>query len=273
MIISRKLYQSFIAVAVMLCGISLSCGAYTGEYPFSVESINLDGGSGILAVNDGPLTVTATVELRNAINVSSDKGWPITVVLQPYSSQSLAVLYPANASEPSHYELGVNKSTSPAKNDGVRPASKSPLQIDHREAARLDFQKILEPVTDTARWLNGRSVADFFGQKPGSFVREGLPFLLVAYLLLLAFLFYLRAFHALLQKAWLPALGQVCLGGAISFLVWIQHTVTPSMYLPKFINYVMKEPLSIIPCLIALALGWLTAHWLVPYGARYSSRY
>ena len=259
---------------VMLCGVSLTCGAYTGEYPFSVESINLDGGSGILAVNDGPLTVTATVELRNAINVSSDKGWPITVVLQPYSSQSLAVLYPSNVSEPSHYELGVNKTTSPAKSDGARPASKSPIQIGRREAARTDLQKALDPVTETARWVSGRSIADFFGQKPGSFMREGLPFLLVAYLLLLAILFDLRAFHALLQKAWLRAFGQLCLGGAISFLVWIQHTVTPNLYLPKFINYVMKEPVSIIPCLIALALGWLTAHWLAPYyGGRYSSRY
>ena len=50
----------------------MTAAAHAGEYPFSVERIKLKGGEGVLAVNDGPLTVSATVDLARQINTASD---------------------------------------------------------------------------------------------------------------------------------------------------------------------------------------------------------
>ena len=78
----------------------MTAAAHAGDYPFSVERIKLDGGEGILAVNDGPLTVSATVDLTRQINTASDRTWPASFELKPYSSKTLGVVYPASAGEP-----------------------------------------------------------------------------------------------------------------------------------------------------------------------------
>ncbi len=238
---------------------------HAGEYPFSVERIKLDGGAGILAVNDGPLTVSASVDLARQINVGSDHTWPINFELKPYSSKTLGVIYPASKDEPWNFELLVSKTIHPGKVDAVRkPEAKGSMLSEAREDARSELQKLLEPVSGLPRWFDTAKIGS-------SFLKDGLPFLLVAYLVLLTVLFDLRAFTALLRRDWLPAIGQGCLAGATGFLLWIQHAAVPTMYLPRFMKYVMREPTSIIPCILALIIAWLTAQWLVPQ--RDSSQY
>jgi hypothetical protein len=69
----------------------------------------------------------------------------------------------------------------------------------------------------------------------------------------------------------ITAIGQGCLAAATGFLLWVQHTAVPNMYLHRFMKYVIREPISIIPCIFALIIYWLTAQWLVPQ--RDSSQY
>ena len=236
----------------------VTAAAQAGDYPFSVERIKLTGGEGVLAVNDGPLTVSATVDLSRQINVASDRTWPTSFELKPYSSKTLGVIYPANPDEPYAFELLVTKTISPGKMDAARrPDTKSPHIQESREEARFELQKMLEPVKHLPRWFDTAKIGS-------SFISEGLPFLLVAYLVLLTVLFDLRSFTALIQRRWLHAFGQGCLAGATGVLLWLQHEAVPNLYLPRFVKYVMREPTSIIPCILALILCWLTAQWLVP---------
>lgn len=236
----------------------MTAAAHAGDYPFSVERIKLDGGEGILAVNDGPLTVAATVDLTRQINTASDRPWPASIELKPYSSKTLGVVYPASAGEPFAFELLITKTISPGKVDASRRAdSKTGHAQEVREDARSELQKMLEPVKHLPRWFDTNKIGS-------SFISEGLPFLLVAYLVLLTVLFDLRAFTALIQRKWLTAVGQGCLAASTGFLLWLQHEAVPNLYLPRFVKYVMREPTSIIPCILALVLCWLTAQWLVP---------
>ena len=236
----------------------MTAAAHAGDYPFSVERIKLDGGEGILAVNDGPLTVSATVDLTRQINTASDRTWPASFELKPYSSKTLGVVYPSNPSEPFAFELLITKTISPGKVDASRKAdSKASHVQDAHEDARFELQKMLEPVKHLPQWFGTNKIGS-------SFISEGLPFLLVAYLVLLTILFDLRSFTALIQRRWLTAIGQGCLAGATGLLLWLQHEAVPNLYLPRFVKYVMREPTSIIPCILALILCWLTAQWLVP---------
>lgn len=236
----------------------MTAAAHAGEYPFSVERIKLKGGEGVLAVNDGPLTVSATVDLARQINTASDISWPVSFELKPYSSKTLGVVYPASQEEPFAFELQVTKTISPGKVDAARKAdSKSGHTQEAREEARFELQKMLEPVKHLPRWFDTNKIGS-------SFISEGLPFLLVGYLVLLTVLFDLRSFTALIQRRWLTAIGQGCLAASTGFLLWLQHEAVPSLYLPRFVKYVMREPTSIIPCILGLILCWLTAQWLVP---------
>lgn len=236
----------------------VTAAAQAGEYPFSVERIKLTGGEGVLAVNDGPLAVSATVDITHKINAGSDHNWPISFELKPYSSKTLGVVYPAIKEEPFAFELLVTKTISPGSLDASRKAdTKSPHIKDSREDAYFELQHMLEPVKQLPRWFD--SVKIF-----SPFISEGLPFLLVAYLLLLTVLFDLRSFTALVQRRWLSAIGYGCLAGATGFLLWLQHAAAPTLYLPRFMKYVMREPTSVIPCILGLIICWLTARWLVP---------
>lgn len=242
----------------LMCLLFMTTVAHAGDYPFSVERIKLDGGEGILAVNDGPLIVSASVDLARQFNAASDRTWPASFELKPYSSKTLGVVYPSNPSEPFAFELLITKTISPGKVDASRKVDSkaSPAQDAHEEA-RFELQKMLEPVKHLPRWFDTNKIGS-------SFISEGLPFLLVAYLVLLTILFDLRSVTALIQRRWLTAVGQGCLGGATGLLLWLQHEAVPNLYLPRFVKYVMREPTSIIPCILALFLCWLTAQWLVP---------
>ena len=236
----------------------LTSSAQAGDYPFSVERIKLTGGEGVLAVNDGPLSVAATIDITHKINAGSDHIWPMNIELKPYTSKTLGVVYPANPEEPFAFDLQVSKTIGPGKLDASRRTeTKSPHIQDSREDARFELQKLLEPVKRLPRWFDTVKIAS-------PFISEGLPFLLVAYLLLLTVLFDLRSFTALIQRRWLTAVGQGCLAGATGFLLWLQYAAVPSLYLPRFMKYVMREPTSVIPCVIGLLFYWLTAKWLVP---------
>lgn len=251
-------------VALVVFVLSLCSYSFAGEYPFSVERIRLDGGEGVLAVNDGPLTVTATVDLGQRINVSTDHSWPAQFELKPYSRISLGIVYPTNPSEPYVFDLQIIKTISPGKVDASRRTDGKPASHkESQEEVRFELQKMLEPVSSLPRWFDTAKISS-------PFMRDALPFFLVAYLALLTVMFDLRSFTALIQRNWLQVIGYGCLAASTGFLLWAQYKAVPTLYLPRFMKYVVREPTSIIPCILALVICWLTAQWLSPPRSSYN---
>ncbi|MDR0717255.1 MAG: M23 family metallopeptidase [Azoarcus sp.] len=88
-------------LALLSCPRALAqpASADAGEYPFRVEQSQSRKGIQITAVNDGPAVVTVFIKVSGD-NFQSDKILPLAAVVEPKSSQPLALLSPLKRWEP-----------------------------------------------------------------------------------------------------------------------------------------------------------------------------
>ena len=69
------------------------------EYPFRVESAQLDGEHRVTAHNRGPAPISLRVELQASTNASSDRRWPVFTVVPPYREIQIARVFPADPAQ------------------------------------------------------------------------------------------------------------------------------------------------------------------------------
>lgn len=60
------------------------------EYPFKVETTGANGHWEMVARNTGPAPIYAVISLANSKNISSDRNWPVSVLVPSYSNKTVA---------------------------------------------------------------------------------------------------------------------------------------------------------------------------------------
>lgn len=148
----------------------MTAAAHAGDYPFSVERIKLDGGEGILAVNDGPLTVSATsISPLARSTLLLDRTWPASFELKPYSSKTLGVVQFGQRGRALPRAFVDHQDDQPRQRwmlpAGLNRRPDSAQEV--REDARSELQKMLEPVKHLPRWFDTNKIGS-------SFISEGL---------------------------------------------------------------------------------------------------
>ncbi len=194
-----------VSILLALLAFLFASLASAASYPFRVERIELNGGAVLYAVNDGPATVNAVIDLTNSINVSSDRVWPLSVSIPPHTQQVLAYLYPSNpqASYQWDYRPAITLAAPPRAST---PAARTPFK-DMREEAQKELRRLLEPAARASMKLSGKTWPSEAGEnaRPAttlSFDKDALPFLLRAFGTFLSLLVCARLFTYLSLKAW-----------------------------------------------------------------------
>lgn len=75
--------------------IALPTAASIKEYPFHLDTRTSGQEHALVAINDGPATITLTAQIKGS-NVASDRDWPLVDVIPPHSSKKLARVFAAS---------------------------------------------------------------------------------------------------------------------------------------------------------------------------------
>jgi murein DD-endopeptidase MepM/ murein hydrolase activator NlpD len=97
-VFARLLFKLF-GFALVAAAFSAPASAGLKEYPFRVAVQRGDTGSVLVAQNDGPSTVTASVGFSGD-NTTTDVPLPGTIVLKPFTSQTLAKVVAVDRTRP-----------------------------------------------------------------------------------------------------------------------------------------------------------------------------
>ncbi|TXT28326.1 MAG: peptidase M23 [Rhodocyclaceae bacterium] len=81
-------------IACILTWLIWSVAAADQQYPFRVETRSIGQEHALVAVNDGPATITLSAQVKGE-NVGSDRNWPLVDVIKPHSSNQIARIFAA----------------------------------------------------------------------------------------------------------------------------------------------------------------------------------
>lgn len=201
----RSATSKLVSISLALFAFLFAFLASAASYPFRIERIELDGGAALYAVNDGPATVNAVIDLTNAINFSSNRAWPLSASIPPQTKQVLAFLYPANpqASYQWDYRPAITLAAPPR---AAVPTVTMPFK-DMREEAQEELRRLLGPAARASMKLSGKTWPSEAGENArpattSSFDKDALPFLLRTFGTFLSLLVCARLFTYLSLKAW-----------------------------------------------------------------------
>lgn len=189
-----------LVLAFMVMVTSSLAGATS--YPLRIERIELDGGSALYAINDGPAVLNAVLELTNSINVSSDRPWPVAATVPPHSQKTLAFLFPANPRSPYQWDFRPTVTVSSVPSESARESASNESQKDVREEAQAELRRLLEPAARMSMKLSGKAWPGAEPSLTGSTVHAAIPFLVRALGLFLSFLLGIRVFASLAYRNW-----------------------------------------------------------------------
>jgi murein DD-endopeptidase MepM/ murein hydrolase activator NlpD len=99
----RNLLGKFASVGVLMACVLGSAGAAITDYPFKLVTRADGSDQHVVAENSGPAPITVHVTLSGE-NYASDRVWPVTTVIPPYSSMTLGRVYAGeNAAAPYNF--------------------------------------------------------------------------------------------------------------------------------------------------------------------------
>ncbi len=78
--------------------ITLPAWASIKEYPFRLDTRPAGREHSLVAINDGPASITISAQIKGT-NVASDRNWPLVDVIPPHSSKKLARVFAASPGE------------------------------------------------------------------------------------------------------------------------------------------------------------------------------
>lgn len=78
-------------------GLFFATSATAYEYPFKVETSGANGHWQVVAKNTGPAPIYAVISLASSKNISSDRSWPVSVLVPSYSNKNVVKI---NQQEP-----------------------------------------------------------------------------------------------------------------------------------------------------------------------------
>ena len=87
------------AFALAACWLG-SAWASLATYPFQLESTRHDDRQEIRGINKGPAPIWLLLTLKDPSNIQSDKTWPVTALVAPRETLTIAELFAADPSKP-----------------------------------------------------------------------------------------------------------------------------------------------------------------------------
>lgn len=81
-------------IACILTWLVWSAAAADQQYPFRVDTRSFGQEHALVAVNDGPATITLSAQVKGE-NIGSDRDWPLVDVIKPHSSKQIAKIFAA----------------------------------------------------------------------------------------------------------------------------------------------------------------------------------
>lgn len=81
-------------IACILTWLSWSVAAADQHYPFRVDTRSVGQEHALVAVNDGPATITLSAQVKGE-NVGSDRDWPLVDAIKPHSTKQIARIFAA----------------------------------------------------------------------------------------------------------------------------------------------------------------------------------
>jgi len=88
----------WLACALVGIAITLPAWASIKDYPFRLDTRQAGREHSLVAINDGPATITLSAQIKGS-NVASDRDWPLIDVIPPHSSKKLARVFAATPGE------------------------------------------------------------------------------------------------------------------------------------------------------------------------------
>ncbi len=83
-----------VAGGLLWAAVAAGAGQAVPAYPFRIETRSVDREYRLVAVNEGPATMSLSAQISGS-NVASDHNWPLVQVIPPYSTQEVARVFAA----------------------------------------------------------------------------------------------------------------------------------------------------------------------------------